>query len=437
MAEWPAIPLSDLVEDDSPITYGVVKPGHDPHDGVFFIRGGDISDGQVQIGALRRIDQAVSEQYRRTLLRGGELVVSLVGNPGQVALVPESLRGANIARQVGLVRLGATVVPLFVKYYLSSHTGQVSLGSHSIGSVQQVINLRDLKTVAIPVPPLDEQRAIASVLGSLDDKIELNRRMNRTLEQMAAAIFKAWFVDFEPVRAKASGAASFPGMPQPVFDALPATFADSELGPIPEGWEASTVQDLCTSITSGGTPARRNSEYWDGGTISWFKTGELHDGPLLDSSERITEAALANSSCKLWPADTVLFALYASPTVGRLGILTRDATSNQAAAGLIAKTEYGTQFLVHTLLQARDGLQQIAVGAAQQNINQGVLKSHKTVVPPEAVVSAFSEVALPLYDLRVSLAKESHALAETRDALLPKLLSGEVRVGEPEVAACS
>ncbi|HWP94476.1 MAG TPA: restriction endonuclease subunit S, partial [Gammaproteobacteria bacterium] len=203
--EWPKTLLSNLTDPDTPVTYGVVKPGPEDPDGVLFIRGGDIAAGRVLTEQLRTITREVSQQYRRTQLRGGEIVVSLVGNPGQVAIVPELLKGANIARQVGLVRLRDDVDTRFVKYFLSSPTGQKALGAHSLGSVQQVINLRDLKTVEIPVPPLPEQRAIAHILGTLDDKIELNRRMSQTLEQMARALFKSWFVDFDPVRAKLDG----------------------------------------------------------------------------------------------------------------------------------------------------------------------------------------------------------------------------------------
>ena len=151
---WPRLVLSELTETNSPITYGVVKPGLEDPNGISFVRGGDISHGRILTEQLRTITPPVSQQYRRTQLRGGEILVSLVGNPGQVAIVPESLKGANIARQVALVRLSKYVDARFVKYYLSSPFGQGILGTHSLGSVQQVINLRDLKRIEVPVPPL-------------------------------------------------------------------------------------------------------------------------------------------------------------------------------------------------------------------------------------------------------------------------------------------
>jgi type I restriction enzyme S subunit len=225
---------------------------------------------------------------------------------------------------------------------------------------------------------------------------------------------------------------SLPGLPAHLYDLFPARLVDSELGEIPEGWAVGSVADMCESITSGGTPARMNPLFWEGGSIPWFKTGELLDGPLIESEEHITQAALDGSSCKLWPAGTILFALYASPTVGRLGVLTRSGTSNQAAAGLIAKSTIGVPFLRRLLLHARVKLQTIAVGAAQQNINQAVLKEHRAVMPTERAASAYSRLVAAADDRQVALSKEANALATLRDALLPKLISGELRVKDAE-----
>jgi len=257
--------------------------------------------------------------------------------------------------------------------------------------------------------------------------------MNATLEGISRAIFKSWFVDFDPVRQKAAGKQPV-GMDAQTAAMFPDLFEDSEIGEVPTGWAIQDVESLCQFLTSGGTPARKESAYWEGGDVSWFKTGELLDGPLLESEEKITRAGLENSSCKLWPENTVLFALYASPTVGRLGVLTQSATANQAAAALKAKPEYGTAFLVNTLLEAREKLQRIAVGAAQQNINQGILKAHAVVAPPVSLATVFSKWADEVFSKRTALARQSRTLAALRDALLPKLLSGEIRVPEAEQA---
>ena len=314
----------------------------------------------------------------------------------------------------------------FLMYSLSA----ADISGYLTGSTMPKLTQGNLNRIPVLSPPLPEQRAIAHILGTLDDKIELNKKMSETLEAMARALFKSWFVDFDPVRAKMEG--RDPGLPKEIADLFPSRMVESELGEIPQGWGVGSVESICESITSGGTPARMNPLYWEGGSIPWFKTGELLDGPLIDSEEHITQAALDGSSCKLWPAGTILFALYASPTVGRLGVLTRSGTSNQAAAGLIAKAEFGVPFLRRLLLDARLKLQTIAVGAAQQNINQAVLKSHRTVIPAHRTASAYSRLVAAADNRQVALAKEISALAALRDALLPKLISGELRVNDAE-----
>jgi type I restriction enzyme S subunit len=162
--------IEALTESDSPITYGVVKPGDEG--GVPFVRGGDIAQGRVLTEQLRTIEEAVSRQYRRTLLRGGELLISLVGQPGQVAVAPGELAGANIARQVGLIRLIKQVDAEYVRYFLQSPVGQAALGAKQSGSVQQVINLGELRQVLVPLPVLSEQREVVSALDAFSAGVE-------------------------------------------------------------------------------------------------------------------------------------------------------------------------------------------------------------------------------------------------------------------------
>jgi type I restriction enzyme S subunit len=388
-------------------------------------RGHDLTDAERRRGTVPVIGAAGQNGFHDTpLARGPGIVVGRSGASfGQVYYCETDYWPHNTGLYVTDF-LGND--PRFAFYFLKA----LDFSRYNSGSAQPSLNRNFIYPIEVQVPPLDEQRAIAHILGTLDDKIELNRRMNETLEAMARALFKSWFVDFDPVRAKAEG--RDPGLPQPLADLFPARLVDSELGEIPEGWEVGSVETLCESITSGGTPARMNPHFWEGGTIPWFKTGELLDGPLVESEEHITQAALDGSSCKLWPAGTILFALYASPTVGRLGVLTCPGTSNQAAAGLIAKSTIGVPFLRRLLLDARVKLQTIAVGAAQQNINQAVLKAHRAVIPPEKTASSYSRLVAAADDRQVTLSKEANALATLRDSLLPTLISGELRINRAQ-----
>ncbi len=320
--------------------------------------------------------------------------------------------------------------PRFVYYFFKYLTPLIA--TMDVGSANPTLNRNHVHPLQILWPPLPTQRAIAHILGTLDDKIELNRKMNETLEAMAQAIFKSWFVDFDPVRAKMEGVEPA-GMDEETAALFPSEFEIVDGREVPKGWRVGFIEDLCQSIENGGTPTRMEPSYWNNGKIPWFKTGEFKDEPLLDSTEKITELGLKESACRLWGKKTILFALYASPTLGRMGILETEATANQACSALTAKEEYGFLFLYYSLLDGRKYLQSIAVGAAQQNINQQVLRTHKTLIPPENLVHKFHSLILPIYLEKVSNLDENSELFELIDTLLPMLLSGELDLTVEEV----
>jgi len=180
---WHDAQLDDLTEPESPITYGVVKPGDEGD--IRFVRGGDLVRGKIRLDQLRTITRSVSDQYRRTLLRGGELLICLVGQPGQVAVAPDELSGANIARQVGLIRLKKSMNAEFVRYFLQSAPGAEALGARESGSVQQVINLGELRHLSVPFPQLDEQN---DIVGKLDEAGAETQRLESLYQRKLAAL---------------------------------------------------------------------------------------------------------------------------------------------------------------------------------------------------------------------------------------------------------
>lgn len=418
--KWDSVTLDGLTDDDTPITYGVVKPGEEGD--VPFIRGGDIAGGRVLIGQLRTISSEVSAQYRRTLLRGGEILVSLVGNPGQVAIAPPELAGANIARQVGLVRLKPNIDTRFVSYFLQSPQGQAAFGAQSLGSVQQVINLRDLKTVKVPLPPLAEQKRIAGILGALDDKIELNRKMNETLEQMAQALFKSWFVDFDPVHAKAAGRQPA-GMDKATAKLFPDSFVDSELGKIPKGWGIQRIGDVVECV-GGATPRTNNPSYWDGGTHSWATPKDLASlkSPfLLDTDRKITNAGVEQISSGILQAGTLL--LSSRAPVGYLAIATKAVAINQGFIAIKPNERISNYFLLNWCQSNMPQIETRATGTTFPEISKKNFRSIPIVLPPEKVVHLFTEKGESFYGKIAANLIESRTLIEMRGALLPRLLN--------------
>jgi type I restriction enzyme, S subunit len=275
-----------------------------------------------------------------------------------------------------------------------------------------------LEQLEYPIPQPTEQRAIAKILSDLDSKIELSQKMNRTLEAIGQAVFKRWFVDFE-----------FPNEEGKPYKSSGGEMLLNEMigRSIPKGWQVGAINDLCSSITNGGTPRRMESAYWNG-SIPWFKTGELTDGPLIDSEEHITEEGLRNSAARLWAKNTILVALYASPTVGRLGLLRTKSASNQACSGLVAKEEIGYSFLFYTLFFKRSEFNNIAVGAAQQNISQQIVRESKIVIPPTGLLKSFNNIANSFFDKQSAIVVQNRTISQIRDKLLPKLMSGRIRV---------
>lgn len=314
-------------------------------------------------------------------------------------------RNGGCSADVLCIRAKENVDSKYLYYLLSQQAFFDYVMSGAKGCKMPRGDKKQIMQWPVTLPPLEEQRRIAGILGSLDDKIELNRRINANLEAQAQALFRSWFVDFEPFR--------------------DGPFVDSELGKIPQGWKICCVEDLASYMVSGGTPKSLDSSYYNG-DIRWFTTKELKDGFLFDSEKHISETALKNSAAKLLPENTVLMAIYASPTVGRLGILTAESTYNQAAVGIIAKKEIGYAFLYLLLLSERTNLNNLASGAAQQNLNVGIVKRYRVLVPTIDILNSFNEIVNPIFTTIKNNTAQIHNLSALRDTLLPKLMAGEI-----------
>ena len=279
----------------------------------------------------------------------------------------------------------------FLYYWLISPVGREELQSATIGSTQPALTIQGLKSVNLNIPPISEQKAIAEVLSSLDDKIDLLHRQNKTLEDMAQALFRKWFVE------------------------------DAD-----EGWEVGKIEDLTVRMNSGGTPSTKEAKYYNG-SINWFSTKELQDKFLYQSERQITSEGLENSSAKLFPRDTVLMSIYAAPTVGRLGILDKQSSFNQAAVGLVAKKEIGYRYIFLLLKNLRKKFHGLASGAAQQNLNVELVKNFPILIPDQATIDKFNQSTQSIFDKVRTNQSQIRTLERLRDILLPKLMNGKMK----------
>ena len=402
--------------------------------GPFVVRTQDIITGVFRADQAGRVsEETYAERIARITPSRGDLLYSREGTYfGIAAEVPAKTR-VCLGQRMVLIRPDKRRLDFsFLCHWLNSPIMAAHIHGYRDGTVAERLNLPTIRALPILLPPLAEQKAIAHILGTLDDKIELNRRMNATLEAMARALFQSWFVDFDPVRAKLDGrkpegmdkaTAALDPATAPLF---PASFQDSALGHIPKGWKVGRIQDCCVQIQNGGTPRRNEPRFWDGGNIPWLASGEVRQSIITATESFITEEGLVESSAKWVPAFSTVVALYGA-TAGQVSFTSSRLTTNQAVCALIPMNGFAF-FNYLTMRGATAELENKAVGSAQQNISKGIVEETQVVLPPTALVERFAEVASPLFERWISNLHQSRTLATLRDTLLPKLLSGELSV---------
>jgi type I restriction enzyme S subunit len=427
--EWETITLAEACVF---LSRGVT-PSYTEDGGIRVLNQKCIRDQTIVLAPARRTDTEKKKVPQEKLLQPNDILVNSTGEGtlGRVAQIKTISEPTTVDSHITILRpnprlvdppfLGCLVRKLQpeIEQMAEGSTGQTELSRTLLGELE------------IDLPPFAEQEAIAAVLGALDEKIELNRRTNATLAAMARALFQSWFVDFDPVRAKLDGRLPT-GMDAPTAARFPDSFQDSELGHIPMGWKVGKIKDCCTHIQNGGTPRRNEPRFWDGGVIPWLTSGEVRQ-PIVTTPENfITEAGLAESSAKWVSQLSTVIALYGA-TAGQVSLVSSRLTTNQAVCALVPKKHFA--FFNYLWMRAATGeLENKAVGSAQQNISKGIVEETHVVLAPLTVVEKFEESVGPLFDLWISNLHQSRTLAALRDTLLPKLLSGELRVSRAMAA---
>lgn len=288
-----------------------------------------------------------------------------------------------------------------------------------------------IEAFRFPLPSIREQGAIADVLNILAEKIELNRQMNKTLEATARAIFKSWFVDFEPVAAKAADR-RLAGVGSQSADVFPNGFQGSPVGSIPNGWAVSRIGDE-VRVVGGSTPRTNEPTFWEGGAIHWATPKDLAtltDPVLLDTERRITREGLGQISSGLLPVGIVL--LSSRAPIGYLAISEVATAVNQGFIAMVCAGRLPNYYVFQWAREAMDEITSRAGGTTFAEISRASFRPILVLVPDEPVLRAYVEVVRPLYEKIVSNVQESRALSTVHEALLPKLFSGELRPREAE-----
>ena len=299
-------------------------------------------------------------------------------------------------------------------YYLLLNNVEY-LKSQSNGSTFGELSAKVLSELRFKLPTLKEQKAIAKILSDLDSNIELNEKMNKTLEAIAQAIFKHWFIDFE-----------FPDEEGKPYKSSGGEMVDSELGKIPKGWMVSNIGRELTTVL-GGTPSTNKKDYWNGGNIPWINSGKINEFRIIKPSAYITPEALTNSATKMMPKGTTVLAITGA-TLGKVSRIEVDMCANQSVIGIIENQLLPSEFIYFWVKSNIDYLILNQTGGAQQHINKENVNELRILIPSKEIMNKYIRMIKVMFD-KISLSSfEEDDLSAIRDLLLPKLMTGKIRV---------
>ena len=426
-SDWYVLPLREVTDfQEGP---GILaKDFHEA--GVPLIRLRNITSPVVQLGGCNYLNpETVEKKWSHFRLRCGDFLISTSASLGRVSEV-DSVSAGSIA-YTGIIRFRTNNERLYHPYlraYLSSNVFVRQAERMATGSVIKHFGPSHLRKMAITIPTLPEQREIAETFDSFDKRITLLRETNKTLEAIAQAIFKSWFVDFDPVKAKMDGRQPT-GMDEETAALFPDELVESELGLIPKGWEVKPVGDVVTTV-GGGTPDTKNTDYWMPAMHSWTSPKDLAgiSSPVLVSTARsISDKGLARISSGLLPKGTLL--LSSRAPIGYLAIADLPVAINQ---GYIAMTpasgSLSPVYMLHWCKANMEVIKGQANGSTFMEISKTTFRRLPIILPPKRIADSFSALAQQLFTRITLNVRQADHLADLRDTLLPRLISGKLRV---------
>ena len=439
MTEWEETTLGKICEDSGgniqtgPFGSQLHASAYVPV-GVPSIMPQNIGDNRVMINGIARITDADARRLSRYLVKSGDIVYSRRGDVERRALIRETEDGWLCGTGCLRVRFGdkKPISSTFISYYLDAPNIRMWIVQHAVGATMPNLNTAILSDVPVRLPPYHEQKAIADVLSTLDDKIELNRHMNQTLEATAQALFKSWFVDFDPVQAKAEGRKP-EGMNDATAALFPSRFTDSPLGLIPEGWTVKTLERVSflnsESWSRNNTPAQ--IEYVDLANTKWGTIESTQFFSWKDAPSRAQRI--------LRKGDTIVGTV--RPGNGSYSFISSDGlTGSTGFAVLRPKEDFYREFVYLSATSTENiaRLTNLADGAAYPAVRPDVVYATSILFPGDEILLRFSQCLSPIMEKIEINKEENKTLGNIRDLLIPRLISGKLRVSDlPKEAAAS
>jgi type I restriction enzyme, S subunit len=396
MNEWREVVFENMLVDES-ISYGIVQPGdHTENNSVPIIRVNNIKNGRIRTDDVLKVDKGIEDKYKRTRLNGGELLITVVGSIGECAIVPEKLKGWNVARAVSVAHIKDEYDIRFIKYMFKTDDIIFQMYGNTNDTVQPTLNLSSLKSIVFNIPTLAKQISIAGILSSIDDKIDLLHCQNATLEKMAEVLFTKWFEE----NAK-------------------------------DEWEKIKLGDILDTIESGTRPKGGIDPSLKNGIPSIGAESINGIGNFEFSKTKFISNEFYKSMTRGLIRDFDVLVYKDGAYVGRKGMFGygfpfKVCTVNEHVF-ILRTNSKANQFFLYFLLQ-EDELAQLNANSAQPGLNQAAMRSFEIQLPPHIRIQEFETIVKPFVEKILFNGNQINTLTRLRDILLPKLMNGEVRV---------
>ena len=439
-SDWHAVSLGELFRVKHGFAFKSEYFTDEPQDTVLVTPGNFAIGGGFQNGKRKYYNGQLPEDY---ILKPGQVVVTMTDlskesdTLGYAASIPNDSTIWLHNQRVGLLEFKTEIptLPRFVEYLLRTHEYRSWIVGSATGTTVKHTAPGRIESFATRIPPIEEQDAIAHILSTLDDKIELNRRMNTTLEAMARTLFKAWFVDFEPVRAKLEGrwqrGQSLPGLPAHLYDLFPDRLVDSELGEVPEGWEISALGEVCSYLNRGISP-----KYIDLGGVSVLNQKCIRDFSIDSSKARRHDVAQKKIDGRTLELGDVLVNSTGVGTLGRIAQVRR-LTETTIVDSHVTVVRSGSRinliYLGGFMIMKQPEIETMGEGSTgQTELSRTKLSELKILLPTYNVLNYLEKYTKEISKGIAVNQEDSETLTQLRDTLLPKLISGELRVPDAE-----